>query len=238
MVHVRPAEPRDLRATARIHRAQLPDGFFARLGCGFLRSYHRTFLQSEHAIALVAGDAGRPQGFLVGTLSNRDHYRRVVRRYGPGLAGRGLLALSVRPPLAWLFLRTRVRRYLRWVLRYPLRHLGRTGATADPPAETPARADSAARDDADPVGPRIAVLTHVAVDAVSQGSGAGRALVTAFLDAAREAGADEARLVTASPGPAERFYERMGWTAGAVRPGSGGSLVREYRWSLRENATS
>jgi len=247
---VSPASRDDLRATARLHRELLPDGFFARLGAGFLRSYHRTFVRSPHGVAFVAGDQGDPEGFLVGTVRNRLHYRFVVRCCGARLALRGAFALLVRPRLAWLFLRTRAARYVRWALRYPLRRTGAAAPAGDAPAgeasppadrtsdRTP-RADRLPRPDpsAPPTGP-VAVLTHVAVDERAQGNGSGRALVDAFLVAAREAGVAEARLVTDAGGSAEQFYERLGWSGGQARPGSGNSLVREFRLSLHENAPS
>ncbi|HSK24758.1 MAG TPA: GNAT family N-acetyltransferase [Egicoccus sp.] len=220
---VRPADSTDLRDTAHLHLAQLPGGFFARLGPGFLRRYHATFLTSPHAVAFVATGADEPVGFLVGTLDNRPHYRFVVKRLGLRLALRAGAAMLVRPALLWLFLRTRALRYARWVVRYPLRSRQAPAATG-----TGTAADAA---------PTIAVLTHVAVSEAAQGNGTGRALVATFLDAARAAGADEARLVTTAGGSAERFYDRLGWIAGEVRPAAGGEgMVREYRLPLRENA--
>lgn len=223
MSAVRPAVTADLRGTAHLHRTQLPDGFFARLGAGFLRRYHATFLASPHAVAFVVGESAEPLGFLVGTLDNRPHYRFVVRRLGLGLAARAGAAILARPALLWLFLRTRALRYARWVVRYPLR--------------SRASAATGTAVDGAPSVPTVAVLTHVAVSDAAQGHGTGRALVAAFLDAARAAGADEARLVTTAGGRAEAFYERLGWIAGAVRPAGGGEgTVREFHLPLRENA--
>lgn len=221
---VRPADSTDLRDTAQLHLAQLPGGFFARLGPGFLRHYHATFLASPHAVAFVASGSDGTVGFLVGTLDNRPHYRFVVKRLGVRLALRAGAAMLGRPALLWLFLRTRALRYARWILRYPLRSRRAPAATATGPTAAVA-------------APTVAVLTHVAVSDAAQGNGTGRALVAAFLDAARAAGADEARLVTTAGGPAERFYDRLGWIAGEVRPAGGGEgMVREYRLPLRENA--
>ena len=42
----------DLGFVVREHRRHFPDGFFARLGRGFLREYYRAFLLSQD----VAGD--------------------------------------------------------------------------------------------------------------------------------------------------------------------------------------
>ena len=221
---VRPADSADLRDTADLHLAQLPGGFFARLGAGFLRRYHATFLVSPYAVAFVATGVDEAVGFLVGTLDNRPHYRFVVKRLGLRLALRAGAAMLIRPALLWLFLRTRAVRYARWILRYPLRA-----------RQVPAAAGSAPP--AGVAGPTVAVLTHVAVSASAQGNGTGRALVAAFVDAARAAGADEARLVTTAGGPAERFYDRLGWIAGEIRPAAAGEgMVREYRLPLREIA--
>jgi GNAT superfamily N-acetyltransferase len=223
---VRAATRRDLRVTARQHRTHLPKGFFARLGRRFLRSYHASFRASPFAVALIVTDPadGTPAGFLVGTLHNRAHYRWVLRRCGPSLGFRFVTALSARPGLAWLFLRTRMGRYVRWVGRYPLqRWSGRTGAataTAPPPVETADR--------------RVAVLTHVVVDDRLRGRGAGRQLVAAFVEAARQAGATEARLVTDVDGGAARFYEQLGWEAVEDRPGTDGDPVREFVLPLEE----
>jgi ribosomal protein S18 acetylase RimI-like enzyme len=222
---VREATRRDLRAIARLHRRCLPDGFFARLGPGFLRRYHASFLASPLATALVvAGPDGDPSAFLVGTLRNRAHYRWVMQRHGVGLATRMLLALWVRPRLAWVFARTRVGRYVRWVLRYPFRHRRTAAASPGADAAEPAAAPVTAPQP-------VAVLTHVAVDEAARGNGAGRRLVEVFVDRAREAGAAEARLVTDVDGGASAFYERLGWSLVGERNGE--SVVREYRLPLQ-----
>jgi ribosomal protein S18 acetylase RimI-like enzyme len=237
MTEVRDAVRRDLRATAALHHRSLPGGFFSRLGRRFLRRYHATFLASPHAVGLVATDPATddaPVAFLVGTLRNRAHYRWVVRRCGPRLALELVVALLVRPRLAWLFVRTRAGRYLRWVWRYPLRHAqaraaapaGREGGPrVDDAVRVPAAAGTA------PVAP-VAVLTHVAVDPELRGRGAGRRLVEVFLERAEAAGAAEVRLVTEASDGASGFYERLGWTPIGERPGADGEVVREFRLSF------
>jgi ribosomal protein S18 acetylase RimI-like enzyme len=261
---VRAATRRDLRTTARLHHEYLPDGFFARLGRQFLRGYHGSFLRSPHAVALVVTDADgeAPAGFLVGTLRNRQHYRWVLRNCGPRLTLRFVAALSARPRLAWLFLRTRVGRYVRWVGRYPLQRWGaRDGSTTSPPEppavepEVPPTAEldpgSTLGPDPDPPpgpdpdrhpgpgpvsavdGPRpVAVLTHIAVDGSLRGRGAGRHLVDAFVAEAGRAGAAEIRLVTDVEGGASAFYDRLGWTRVEERRGGDDVLVREFRLPL------
>jgi GNAT superfamily N-acetyltransferase len=227
---VRAATRRDLRTTARLHRAHLPGGFFARLGRGFLRSYHATFLASPLAVALVVTDPadGAPVGFLVGTLRNRAHYRWVLRRCGATLAARFVAALSCRPRLAWLFLRTRVGRYVRWIGRYPLQRLGRRAGASAAGTSTARTSTGAARPTAETGARPVAVLTHVVVDDPLRGRGAGRKLVAAFVDAARQAGAAEARLVTDLEGGAATFYEQLGWEAVEDRSGADDGQVREF----------
>jgi ribosomal protein S18 acetylase RimI-like enzyme len=221
-VVVRDARRRDLRATARLHHACLPDGFFAQLGRGFLRRYHATFRSSPEAIAVVAeaGD-GTVAGFLVGTLRNRPHYRWVLRHRAIGLLARLSAALLARPRLAVLFVRTRVGRYLRWVRRYPRRRrqpVEAVGAGAGQTSATPA-------------GP-VAVLTHVAVGEQLRGLGAGRALVERFVELAREGDAVEARLVTDAAHGAAGFYERLGWTLVDEHDSSAAGRVHEFRLDL------
>jgi GNAT superfamily N-acetyltransferase len=234
---VRDMVRRDLRATAALHHRSLPDGFFSRLGRRFLRRYHATFLASPFAVAIVATDpvdGDVPAAFLVGTLQNRAHYRWVVRRCGPRLALELVAALAVRPRLASLFIRTRVGRYLRWVWRYPLYRAQRRTAAAPAGSEGAAVVEeepARGPEEAAPVAP-VAVLTHVAVDERLRGQGAGRRLVEAFVERAREAGAAEVRLVTEASDGASGFYERLGWTPVGEKPGADDEVVREFRLSL------
>lgn len=209
---MRPADPADLRATARLHRRALPGGFFARLGERFVRRYHATFAGSPEAVLLVAEQEGRTAGFLAGTLANRRHYREVVRRWWPALTWAGALALLRRPRVTAEFLRTRLGRYRRALLR-----AGRGGRTAGATAE--------------PDGP-VAVLTHVAVAPDARGDGVGQRLVQAFVERARRAGAAEIRLVTAAGGAAARFYRRLGWRSRGTRRGADGTFVEEFELQL------
>jgi ribosomal protein S18 acetylase RimI-like enzyme len=185
----------DLSAAARLHANLLPHGFFPRLGQRFLRAYYRTFLSSPHGIGLVACLAGQPVGVLVGTAHNAAHYRWVIQHHGVSLAWLGGLAMLVRPTVAGWFVRTRLRRYARRLLRLPLRPVPtrRDGGAGDPPGDP-------------------AVLTHVMVTADAQRQGVGAALVDRFAVAARTAGASRAMLVTfAGQAGAGSFYKRLGW---------------------------
>src|SRR5215213_6456698 len=98
---------RHVAFAAALHGEVLDRGFFAALGPRFLRAYHRSFLASPHAVALVAHAGGHPIGFLVGILRPRAHRRWVLSRHGPRLAAAGALALVVRPVVLVRFARTR-----------------------------------------------------------------------------------------------------------------------------------
>lgn len=204
-----------LRRTAGIHARELPDGFFARLGPRFLRRYHQSFVDSPLADVLVAGNGIEPTAMLVGTYDNAAHYQWVARHRSWLLALAGVVALLGRPRLAAEFLRTRVGRYARAVGRFLGRRWGGTEPTtsASPPR-------------------RVAVLTHVAVDAAAQGSGLGRDLVRAFVQRARSAGADEIRLITSADGPGPGFYRSLGWQRLRARRAADGTVVDEFVLSL------
>lgn len=206
-VVVRPMTVADADFAARLHRASLPHGFFRRLGRGFLREYYRGFVLSPHGIALLASVDQRACGTLVGTASNRAHYRWVLRHRGGRLAGLAGAALLRRPRLSVVLVRTRLGRYARaaWRLCTP------------GPSATPADAAHA----------RPAVLTHAAVAPHARGRGAGSALVRAFHAAARARGASRARLVTLDgPGGASEFYRARGWRrTTAVRDWDGHDIV-------------
>lgn len=210
-VEVRPARPVEADAIADLHVRLLPHGFFAELGRGFLRSYHRTFMASPHAVSLVAYRDGRVVGVIAGALDAGLHQRFVIRRHGLRLLVSGLAALVRRPKLAAKFVTTRLPRYARGLLRAARP----AGAASAGPAVDPTR---------------VAVLTHVAVDPQTQGSGAGAALVHSFTDAVRAAGtAQRIELVTLAETGASAFYEHLGWQADGEHRRDG---VRYRRFAL------
>lgn len=191
---VRPADAADLAWIASLHARQLPHGFFAELGPRYLRSYHRTFLASPHAVAFAAVLENEPAGFLVGTLDSVAHHRYVIREHGRRLAAAGAAALVGTPRLAVTFVRTRTGRYVRSIARALRRSA---------PASAPSTSDCAT----------VGVLVHVAVEPAAAGAGVGTQLVAAFVDRARAAGVTRLELVTlAGDRGASRFYEKLGWT--------------------------
>ena len=212
---VRPAERRDIGFTAALHSEALAHGFFVQLGGRFMRSYHRTFLESPHAVFFVATVRGVPVGFLAGLVRPGAHARWALRHRGVGLALGGVVSLSLRPATAVRFLRTRTSRYIRgW-----RRNRAATGDHSAPEAET-------------------AVLSHVAVVPGARGSGAGRRLVDAFVDHSRQRGAIGATLVTLeSEEGAGRFYKALGWVQGPQRKTPDGLSMVEWSLDFRSGDT-
>ena len=210
-VRIRAARPEDLSEVVRLHLQLLPHGFFARLGQGYLRVYHRSFMTSPFAVSLVAYRDDRLVGFVAGALDAHLHQQWTLRRLGSRLLVRGVLALALRPQLAWEFLTTRTGRYVRAMLR-----------AVRPAAPSPT---AIATDDSLPAGP-VAVLTHVAVDPNDQGRGSGSALVDSFVERVRAVGTRRVELVTLCDEGASPFYERLGWSAVGVHEREGAKFRR------------
>lgn len=198
----------DVGFAAALHERALAEGLFPRLGRRFLRVYYRSFVSSPHAAALVAHQGGRPVGVIVGPLRNRAHYGWVVRRWGRRLGIAAALALATRPPLALHFVRTRLARYGRAVMRHS--------------RPTAARSGRAPSQD-------VAVLAHLSVAEEAQGVGVGTALVAAFVDEAEREGAREIHLVTAAgDAGAGAFYARSGWRHDGDRTNHEGQPISAF----------
>ena len=207
---VHPLARSDLEFCAALHAHALPHGFFAELGPRFLRAYYTTFLDSPHAVALVATVSGQPTGHLVGVIAPRSHTRWLLRRRGPELAMHGLVGMALHPSAAYRFARTRLSRYARAWRRH------RSAGERSP-----------ANDDAP------AVLVHVAVVPGARRIAAGRTLVEGFEAAARKRGAKRAVLTTlAGDGGAGGFYERLGWSRSTVRRTPDGIVMEEWTRDL------
>lgn len=212
----------DLARTAQVHRAELPHGLFPELGVQFLRDYHRTYLDSPHAVALVATSNDEVVGFIVGTVDEYAHRDWVLHNHGVRLTLRGLLGLVTHPRTLWWFLRTRVGRYLRAMLRAARRRIARRADAGGPDARQGTSSDAVGGRDV------VGVLTHVAVDPAARGLGLGAQLTAEFTTAAHERGSTEVRLVTRVEGGAGGFYESLGWERTEER-GRDGTPVVEYR---------
>ena len=197
-----------------LHAVALPHGFFARLGPGFLTAYYTTFIDSPFAVALVAEGPDGRAGMLVGTVRNSAHYSWVLRNRLGVLVRKAFAALVMSPPTMSLFLRTRLGWYSGALLRFAKRALQRPFSR---PAQRPA----------EPIQP--AVLAHIAVAEDARRDGAGAALVSIFVDAAKGAGCSDVVLGTlAGPAGAGRFYRRLGWTLRDRHDDHDGRLIECY----------
>ncbi len=201
-----------LSATAALHERSLPDGFFASLGQRFLRCYHRTFIDSPHAVALGASAHGELEGFLLAVLAPGPHGTYVVRRWGLTLGMHGVLALASRPQVLLLFLRTRAVRYARALWR-------RRRAQVAQPQSAP--------------DPESAVLSHVAVDDGVRRGGRGATLVQALHARAADVGVAGVVLVTDPHGPGPGFYRRLGYDEEGIAVDSDGRQWMRFRHRLR-----
>jgi GNAT superfamily N-acetyltransferase len=207
----------ELAFCAALHCDSLPHGFFVKLGTRFLRAYYATFLDSPHAVALVATVSGQPVGVLVGVLRPRAHARWLMGHRGPALALRGALAMAMHPVAALHFLRTRLRRYARAWRRH---------RAADP--RLPGGRDAGA-----------AVLSHVAVVPGARGTAVGRRLVRAFEAEAVRYGATRAYLTTLEgPQGAGSFYARLGWSRARSHLTPDGVRMEEWTRGLDEGGHS
>ncbi|MFP5579324.1 MAG: GNAT family N-acetyltransferase [Acidimicrobiia bacterium] len=187
-VTLRPMARADAAWSADLHRRALDVGLFPSLGPRFLRRYHRTFVESPFAVALMADVDDVPAGFVLGILQPGPHRRETLRTHGTWLAVIGLCTILVRPALLFRFARTRLRAYVRALWR----HLR--------PNEVHERHDSTGG---------AAVLCHIAVEDSQRGLGLGKELVDALVGTAGAAGR---RTVTTSTVDAASFYESLGWT--------------------------
>lgn len=207
-------EATDLGPTAHLHRAALPGSIFVSLGPRFVRAYHRTFVSSPVGIALLAECNGRVVGFVVGTFDEAGHFHHVVREDLWSLVFPGAAGLLIRPVLLGRFVRTRLVRYLRGLVRLSRR---RPWAPGDEAAPGPA-----------------GVLSHIAIDAAERGEGTGAVLLNAFVDTARARGARTLRLTAPAENEAvHRFYERAGWQRGSDRHDADGRSWTTYIRELR-----
>ncbi|MHB1712915.1 MAG: GNAT family N-acetyltransferase, partial [Acidimicrobiales bacterium] len=195
----------------------------ARFGPAFMRSYYRAWAEVPGAIALAAIDEqGELVGVLLGATDPAAHMRLMVRRHGLRLGTRMMGFAAVHPALARDLVVTRGRRYLRGVVRL-------LSARLRPPSESSSAALS---------GTVVGEVTHVLVRPDCQGSGIGRALVTAAVALAQDAKLDELVLVTPPDLAARDFYERLGWLADGEMTSRSNEPFLRYRFPLHSTEGS
>jgi ribosomal protein S18 acetylase RimI-like enzyme len=186
-----------------MHVQLLPHGLFPRLGHGFVRRWHRTFIDSGHAQAIcVRADGGRVVGFLLGTTNNALYAADVLTDHRGALAARGAAALAVRPGLAQDFARTRLPRYAR-----RLAGSGRPSRPGGPP------------------GGQVAVVHALVTLPEQRGRGIGRLLVEHFEGAVSAAATPLVQLVTREQDGAGQFYLKLGYVVTDRRPDKDGVTV-------------
>jgi len=75
---LRPGRPDDARAVGELHARLITEGFLSSLGPRFLRRLYGRIARSPDSFVLVVDDAGKPVGFVAGTLSLGRLYRRFL----------------------------------------------------------------------------------------------------------------------------------------------------------------
>lgn len=200
----------DLPEVAKLHIQHFPDGYYARLGEGFLAAHYRGYLESPHAVAFVVACEGELQAFLVGSLDEVGHQRHLARRRRFAVAVAGALALGARPALWRDFIGVRAPWYARRALS------GLRGASARGAHQRP-----------------FGELDYVITRPTARSRGIGAQLVRSYLRAAREAGASHAHLVTlVDNGVARRFYQKRSWVPDGMRRTRDGAALAAYRYQL------
>ncbi|WP_026533614.1 GNAT family N-acetyltransferase [Arthrobacter sp. H14] len=221
-VAIRQATSKDLATMASWQCRFLPHGLFPQLGERFVRRWHATFIDAPYGIALIAelpAPGGPvPIGFLVGSTDQFRHIDQVLREHRIGLSLAGLSALAVRPGLCGRFLRTRARPYIRRILKRSPDQIRESPAESDPVSE--------------PQRDRTAVVTAVAVTPGDRGTGAGRSLITRFIEQSRPAGVPKAELVTMVNASNDGFYEKLGWRLADEHTNKDGTRCRTFRYEF------
>lgn len=241
---IRPMRADDLPRTAFWHRTALPQTSVARLGPGFVRRWQRTYLDSPHAVALVAERTDvlppQPVAFLLAATDARAHQAHVLRQHRLPLAAHGLAALLVRPTVLLGFLRTRTGGLIQRVTLLPT--AGGLAQRASPTAVDAAsgyvtfsptvRSTAAPPQGAQAEQARVAAVVALVVDIKVRRSGVGRALMDAFTTRAAQAGADRAELVTTWGSGAEAFCDECGWSRATMRLNRDGRFVSPFHLAL------
>lgn len=216
-VTVRPMLATDLAETPRLHRDVLGAEFVARCGLGFLRCYHRAWLDSPYGIALVAEDGrGDVVGVLLGAVHPAAHYRRMLLRDGLALGSWLALRSATHPSVGWEVVSTRMVRYAAGSYRIVAASVRRgiakprVGVGVPPGASYQEGASEAGLE------PAVGEVTHLMVRADLQSNGVGRDLLGAAVSTARAEGLDELVLVTLVGLGAKGFYEHLGWEPGGT----------------------
>ena len=100
---IRPMNAADARWAAEQHAGLMKNSVFAFFGVGFLECFYDCFAQSEHGIAFVYEDEGRPRAVIASTSNRPAFLRELGKRYGLRLVPLVLRGLFRRACLQLLF---------------------------------------------------------------------------------------------------------------------------------------
>lgn len=99
MAAIRRMAPRDVKAVARLHRADMGNSLWARLGVPFLETLYAGLLESRYFLGFVYEEDGRVAGFIAGTTHGSRMFGDVLRRHGLTLMWRALIGVLRSPAL-------------------------------------------------------------------------------------------------------------------------------------------
>ena len=189
MCEVRPVLRDDIPALARLHREIFGERFLGYMGEPFLRLYHGEFAGIEGNAGFVALVQGSPVGFVVGTVDVDQFYAPFFRRHPFPLAALGLWRLLVSRAARKDMMRSAAQ------FSFALRSI--FSATMSAKA----------------IGTKVSArLLAIGIADSARGSGAARALETAFLEEMAKLGVHEVGLGVDFDNPrAIRFYQKHGW---------------------------
>jgi glycosyltransferase involved in cell wall biosynthesis/GNAT superfamily N-acetyltransferase len=95
-LQMRKAVPRDARALAQLHAAEIEAGFLPLLGPGFMNVLYDALIRWKGAEVLLVDDGGGPVGFITGVEDVQAFYNHFFRRYA-WRAGLAALPRLIRP---------------------------------------------------------------------------------------------------------------------------------------------
>ncbi len=96
---IRPMEPRDAAAVARLHHAAMGTSLWARLGPLFLERLYGGLVHNPRLLAFVYEEDGRVRGFIAGATDASRLFREVLMRAAPSLLLPALLGVLRDPAL-------------------------------------------------------------------------------------------------------------------------------------------
>jgi GNAT superfamily N-acetyltransferase len=218
----------DITQTAELHIAHLPNGFFPQLGNGFVRRWHRTFIDARSGVALTIRDGqGDVAAFLLGTTDQHSYVREVLDSDRFALAWRGAHGLLTHPRAGKRFVRTRATRYARRLWARPQNGNPQTCDTGHQDGTESETTTTAATPGPLPVGVVHAIVTRPPY----RGRGYGRLLLNEFESELVRCGTAVGMLVTNAHSGAANFYRRRGWQeAGTTTDRDGREVIHFERY--------